>query len=631
MSTLLHREIADYTARRDRLASAILDFSDWLDRHGGVDAERNLRLLDAADALKKDRLTLVFAGESSRGKSELINALFFADLGLRLLPSGSRASSCPVEMYFDPEEEPGLRLLPVESRLRAESLALLKLQPIDWSRTGLDLRKPDQLAETLRVLHEVKRVPADLAQELGLLEDGARTRAVREDGMVEIPAWRYAMINLPHPLLKAGLIILDFPGFSALGAEPELTLSAIPNAHAVLFLLGADTGVAQSDLEIWQKQVHRHPNYHLAVLNKIDLLGDDSSSCVERQEIVQRQLEAAARILKLPIGHVFGVSAQEALAGRIGNDAGLIARSGIVRLEQMLGNTVIPARREIVSHAALQEIRSMLEIQRSGLSERTKSIALDWQTLSGLSGKSKGAIRQLHEQMVKDKRRYDAAADAFKGVHRSMMLQGEELMNRLSIQDLDQALKGARLQMEESWTTNGLIQGMREVAELVKERFSKASLLSGNMRNYLAQAIERFEREHGLAAMALRPLDLEPYQNRIDSLVNGTEVFCKDPANLLVEKRFMIRRFHTGVINEVRKTYTLAIHDARQWLHIAMEPVKQRIMENKALLDERLDDLKKSLADMDHLKTRMESLKTEMAGMKNRRSVLDDIAARLKD
>ena len=32
-------------------------------------------------------------------------------------------------------------------------------------------------------------------------------------------------------------MILDTPGLNALGAEPELTLSMLPSAHAVLFIL----------------------------------------------------------------------------------------------------------------------------------------------------------------------------------------------------------------------------------------------------------------------------------------------------------------------------------------------------------------------------------------------------------
>jgi hypothetical protein len=38
-------------------------------------------------------------------------------------------------------------------------------------------------------------------------------------------------------------VILDTPGLNAIGTEPELTLNLIPNAHAVLFILAAETGV----------------------------------------------------------------------------------------------------------------------------------------------------------------------------------------------------------------------------------------------------------------------------------------------------------------------------------------------------------------------------------------------------
>jgi hypothetical protein len=77
----------------------------------------------------------------------------------------------------------------------------------------------------------------------------------REDGRVEIPRWRHAVINFPHPLLQQGLVILDTPGLNAIGTEPELTLSLLPNAHAVLFILAADTGVTQSDLTVWREHI----------------------------------------------------------------------------------------------------------------------------------------------------------------------------------------------------------------------------------------------------------------------------------------------------------------------------------------------------------------------------------------
>ena len=97
----------------------------------------------------------------------------------------------------------------------------------------------------------------DEARALGFWSDDApEDNPVPDaDGRVEIPRWRHALINMPHPLLEQGLVILDTPGLNAIGAEPELTVSLIPQAHAVVFILGADTGVTRSDLAIWREHL----------------------------------------------------------------------------------------------------------------------------------------------------------------------------------------------------------------------------------------------------------------------------------------------------------------------------------------------------------------------------------------
>ena len=94
------------------------------------------------------------------------------------------------------------------------------------------------------------------------------------EGLVEVPAWRHAAINYPHPLLKRGLVVLDTPGLNAIGAEPELTLSLLPAAHAVVFILGADTGVTKSDLAVWRDHLGGQSMTRFVVLNKIDALAD---------------------------------------------------------------------------------------------------------------------------------------------------------------------------------------------------------------------------------------------------------------------------------------------------------------------------------------------------------------------
>ena len=118
---------------------------------------------------------------------------------------------------------------------------------------------------------------------------------VDKNGLIQISRWRHAVINFPHPLLKQGLVILDTPGLNAIGTEPELTLSLVPNAHAVLFILAADTGVTKSDLDVWRHLVgDAAARNHIVVLNKIDGLWDALKTPGEMEMEVRRQVSAVA-------------------------------------------------------------------------------------------------------------------------------------------------------------------------------------------------------------------------------------------------------------------------------------------------------------------------------------------------
>ena len=633
MSALLEEGIADYSRRRDNLVAGITAFADWLDRHQGMDGERNLRMIDLAEALRRDRLMLAFVAEYSRGKTELINALFFADFGQRLLPSDAgRTTMCPTEICYEEGHGPQLRLLPIETRLRTEPLAHFKLTPIEWSVIKLDPADPQQMHAALQKLAEARRVTRAEAEALGLYNPDGGAGALREDadGMVEIPAWRYAIINFPHPLLKAGLCILDTPGLNALGAEPELTLSSIPNAHAVFFLLATDTGVTKSDLEIWQHYVHRHINYHVAVLNKIDMLWDDLRGELAFRATLRKQLEETSRILKLPEEQVFAVSAQKALVGKVRDDADLISRSGIAGLENLLSEKIVPARREILFQGAITQIADQVSNERTTLAVRMREGLQNLQQLSDLSGKNKEMAAQLRANLIKDKVRYDATAEQFKATRRAVQEHGDQLLERLSENALHAMLEEARASMDGSWTTKGLIRAMRGLSEQAIQRFNQAEMLSVAMQQYLLAACERFHKEHGLPRMAIPGLALTSYRLRMDKLMQETQEFCSDPGNLLVEKHFMIRRFYTEVASETQKTFELSAREAKRWLSIALDPVIQRIRDYKQMLDERLDTLGKISDNVGGVQEQMGLVKDGINKLRKQKAELDEIAKRFE-
>ncbi|MCA1978995.1 MAG: dynamin family protein [Thiobacillus sp.] len=632
MSVHLEQEVAGFSERRLRLATAITDYAHWLDRQHGIDAERTLRLTDTAAGLRHDKLVIAFVAEFSRGKTELINALFFADHGQRLLPSDAgRTTMCPTELGWNPDEAPNLALLPIETRARGETLARLKHMPIEWVKIALDPRDPRQLADSLKKLTETRPMPAVEAIELGLWngEDESMRHELRADGTVEVPAWRYAVVNYPHPLLQAGLTILDTPGLNALGAEPELTLSVIPNAHAVMYLLATDTGVTRSDLEIWQKHVHRHANYHVAVLNKIDMQWDDLKTDAEVQASIERQAEETARVLKLPRSRVFAVSAQKALAAKIRGDETLRIRSGIDALEYLLAHQVIPARRDLLHNAVAREISTLLDESNSELAARIKRSSEELIMLTQLSGKNRDLIAQTRAALQKEKDAYDATAEQFRLTRKLMQSQGDHLLGHLSQETLDGILGAARASMEDSWTTRGLTQGIRRLSGEMSDRLQQASQLADNMLDALEQAYLRFHRQHNLPKMQVPRLDLSAYRNRLQALLDETEDFCRDPANLMLEKRFMIRRFYAGLAEEARKAFELARTDAERWLRIALDPVMTRIREHKQYLDTRLNNLQRILENMGTLHGRMGQIKEEIGALRQDKAELARIAAAL--
>jgi hypothetical protein len=632
MSIHLEQEVAGFSERRMRLATAITDYADWLDRQHGIDAERTLRLADTASSLRQDKLVVAFVAEFSRGKTELINALFFAEHGQRLLPSDAgRTTMCPTELFANANEAPSLRLLPIESRRRSESLARLKHMPIEWCRVLLDPSDPRQLQESLKTLTETKAMAAVDAIELGLWddEDPCERHQLRPDGTVEVPAWRYAMVNYPHPLLQAGLTILDTPGLNALGAEPELTLSVIPNAHAVMYLLATDTGVTRSDLEIWQKHVHPHSNYHVAVLNKIDMLWDELKSDAEVLATIERQAEETARVLKLPRSRVFAVSAQKALVATIRGDSALRVRSGIESLEYLLAHQVIPARRDMLCHAVSREVASLLDESRVDLSARLKRCNDELIQLGQLSGKNRELSEQTRAALQQEKDSYDATADQFRVTRKMVQKQGEHLLKHLSDETLSVICKAGRAVMESSLTTRGLTSGIRQLSEQMVERLQHATQLADNILDALEQAYTRFHRQHNLPRMQVPRLDLGAYRNRLQALTHETEAFCKDPANLMLEKRFMIRRFYAGLAEESRNAFNLARVEAERWLRIALDPILTRIREHRQYLDTRLANLQRILENMGTLHSRMAQIRQEISDLRHDKLELGRIAAQL--
>ena len=203
-------QLHEYSLWRAKMAQTIDRYRQWRFRYGMKDTYSTNTILNIVNNLKSDRIMLAFVAEFSRGKTELINALFFSETGVRLLPSSpGRTTMSPTELFYDENGGTYIRLLNIESRLEDISLAEFKRNPARWTQINLDPTSPAQMQEAFKELVASKLVDREFADQLGLWnESEAAEQGIVNPEKVEIPCWRHALISFPHPLLKQGLSIL---------------------------------------------------------------------------------------------------------------------------------------------------------------------------------------------------------------------------------------------------------------------------------------------------------------------------------------------------------------------------------------------------------------------------------------
>ncbi|NTV86666.1 MAG: dynamin family protein, partial [Burkholderiaceae bacterium] len=263
MAASFNQQFDQHGAWRREFTQRLKLLGDWMKDHELLDAALQERLHRLEVQVRADKVMVAFVAEFSRGKSELINAIFFADYGRRIMPaSAGRTTMCPTELGYDADVPACLRLLPIQTRLQPQALMEWRLVPEKWTRVDLDVNDGAQLAGAMEKVAETLRVTKDEARALGFWHDDAPADnpLIDADGRVEVPRWRHALINMAHPLLQQGLVVLDTPGLNAIGAEPELTVNLIPQAQAAVFILAADTGVTKSDLGIWREYLATQPD-----------------------------------------------------------------------------------------------------------------------------------------------------------------------------------------------------------------------------------------------------------------------------------------------------------------------------------------------------------------------------------
>jgi hypothetical protein len=433
-----------------------------------------------------------------------------------------------------------------------------------------------------------------------------------EDGKMEIPRWRHAIINFPHPLLEQGLVILDTPGLNAIGSEPELTLSLLPNAHAVLFILAADTGVTQSDLVVWREYIDgglKGRRGRMVVLNKIDGLWDELRSDAEIAAEIVRQVNSCAEILELDRTQIFPVSAQKGLVAKVNQDNALLLKSRLPLLENALSSELIPSKHEIVREDAQVEFGEVYRQVRNVLESRLQGLSEQLTELGDLRGKNKGVVEYMMYKIKAEKEEFESGLQHYHAVRSIFSNLTNKLLKDLSVDSLRSLTSKRKEKMLAAHFSSQISGAMESFFVDVGDRLKNAEKGVSEIQEMMSAVYKRLTVEQGLRFSAPVIFSVHAYLLEIKRLHNWCNEHLNSTVQLLTnEKKNIVQRFFSEVAVQTQRIFERANWEAENWLKIIMAPMETQVREHQLYLKRRLESIRRIHQASETLEERIEEL-----------------------
>ena len=295
---------------------------------------------------------IVVVGEVKKGKSSFINALL-GEPGL--LPTASDVATSTVYklMYGEPKK---IKVFP----LAADT------EPTATTPAPIEITE-DQLPE------------------YGT-EAGNPNNKKRVD---------FIGIQLPHPLLKNGVAIIDTPGLGGLFQKHrDITWRYIPNAEAVFFVFDSVEAVAsKAEMEYLSRLCELSPLIFF-VQTKIDLVEES-----QWKKWRDRNLQIISDQLKVPAGKLiyFPVSAKLKFAADANHSAKHLDRSGYSTLLYFLYNKLLAKKEDQLGRRLL----SALSVEATGIHRKLSD------NIQIAATETKEGLDSLEKEFIETKTKFE--------------------------------------------------------------------------------------------------------------------------------------------------------------------------------------------------------------------------------
>ena len=649
--------LAELQSWRVGLSSQIARVTEFLRTHAFLTPNMEAALGDALAQVASQNVTVAFIAEVARGKSELINGLFFADLGRRLLPSGpGKGTRCVTELRFDRNVQTSVKLLPIETRESPKRFDELLKDDSLWRSILFDADSPDSTARALAALSETKRISLSDAVAWGLHGEGVAFPAGESDAtLVDVPRWRHAIVNYPHPLLDAGLVIIDTPGLAAFISEPEFARQRVPNADALVLVLDATQGVTKADLAIWKDHLGgaRHfrdrekvdsKQLRLVVLNKIDDIKiDENVEPAEANHVLLRELDRrvhdAADLLRIDPIRVIPVSARMGLTGKLTNDPDKSIRSRLYQLERGLATNLPKNCQDGLYADIVATLSNALEAAQAALDNDRFETLDGLRNLSNLRDKNEKIASSVVSQTSLKHDRLEAALRELKSIKNVHTTLAEGLSTIVDVTSAKQDAIRARRAIATSVMPGKTFDTVQQYFSVSREKLDALESKIDEIRNLYGSIGERMRRDFGLSLYDVHPFATQRFHTELQKAQDKADAEFTKTSNLLVRRgNALAEQFDELIAGRVLHIFEIASRESGTWMRglytsveKPLEALKHQTLERSANV-EKFKSAELDLAgQIAEIQARLDVIKRKHAALAEARAGLDRFTGNFSD
>lgn len=380
-----------YNERKQRLSTIISDTIDISENLDLTDAVNNLSILK--NKLDSSVFRVMVVGTFKNGKSTFINAM----LGRYVLPSyATPATAIISEVKYGTQKRAVLYFAnPLPEKLHSSI--------------------PSDIKSYIN-RHNGRNIPP-MEIPYDSLEDYATIPMevdIPEELFVASP---YSKIELFWPLevLKQGVEIIDSPGLNEATTRTKETMSYLPKADAILFVLTAEHLCSQDEMESLDCEFSSFKDSMFFVVNRFD--------CIQLRERDRIVKYATTKLSEHASRKIYFVSAKQALEAKENNNNELLNESHFADFEKDLVSFLINERGKIKflqplkavkdfidnkARKAIESKRSMLDTDLQELEERCKQVEPE---LDNAREKKQNVALMFENQRLKSRDRLTKAVN----------------------------------------------------------------------------------------------------------------------------------------------------------------------------------------------------------------------------